>query len=197
MRHWANLQHHHRAHPSEFKNKLWHGMSTAQIKIILPKASTQPHCGYSDHISVLKRPVYRLWVKIAKPFSKQIRVWPEGATTTGLLWTQKLGGETATYDHYTNVQEYAETVTAYINKCTNWYSQKDHGRSRRSGDKAPLRRSKANLSGGIWETKCMHTKKQMRMSQTTSTHDACATTLLPPPTPTLLPAMSSKTLQNN
>ncbi len=66
-------------------------------------------------------PAYRPLVKVNKPVHKQIQVWPEGSsealqdcfdTTDWNMFKQA-----ATYNNTTDLQEYTETVTAYITKC--------------------------------------------------------------------------------
>ncbi|XP_028826871.1 zinc finger matrin-type protein 4-like [Denticeps clupeoides] len=61
-------------------------------------------------------------VKVNKPVRKQIQVWPKGSsevfqdcfnTTDWNMFKQA-----ATYNNITDLQEYTETVTAYITKCT-------------------------------------------------------------------------------
>ncbi len=46
------------------------------------KAVPRPHLGYSDHISVMLIPAYRLLLQLAKPVQKLITIWPENATST-------------------------------------------------------------------------------------------------------------------
>ncbi len=79
--------------------------------------------------------------------------------------------EAATYNNHTDLQEYTETVTAYIKKCMDdvtvtktittranqkpWMTAEVRGllktrdESFRSGDKAALKTARANLSRGI------------------------------------------------
>ncbi len=82
------------------------------------KAEPRPHLGYSDHISVMLIPPYRPLLKLAKPVQKQITVWPENATSVlqdcfqDTYWNMFM--EAATYNNHTDLQEYTETVTAYI-----------------------------------------------------------------------------------
>ncbi len=85
------------------------------------KALPLPHLGASDHITVMLMPAYRPLVKAIKPVHKQIQVWPEGSsealqdcfdTTDWDMFKQA-----ATYNNTTYLQEYSETVTAYITKC--------------------------------------------------------------------------------
>ncbi|KAL0153065.1 hypothetical protein M9458_051664 [Cirrhinus mrigala] len=85
------------------------------------KAEPRPHLGYSDHISVMLIPAYRPLLKLAKPVQKQITVWPDDATSTLQDCFQctdwNMFREVATYNNHTDLHEYTETVTAYINKC--------------------------------------------------------------------------------
>ncbi len=85
------------------------------------KALPLPHLGASDHITVMLMPAHRPLVKVIKPIHKQIQVWPEGSsealqdcfdTTDWNMFKQA-----ATYNNTTDLQEYSETVTAYITKC--------------------------------------------------------------------------------
>ncbi len=85
------------------------------------KALPLPHLGASDHITVMLMPAYRPLVKVIKPIHKKIQVWPEGSsealqdcfdTTDWNMFKQA-----ATYNNTTDLQEYTETVTAYITKC--------------------------------------------------------------------------------
>ncbi len=72
-------------------------------------------------ITVMLMPAYRPLVKAIKQVQKQIQVWPEGSsealqdcfdTTDWDMFKQA-----ATYNNTTDLQEYTETVTAYITKC--------------------------------------------------------------------------------
>jgi len=65
-------------------------------------------------------PTYRPKVKVTRPVQKQVRVWPEGAssalqdcfnTTDWDMFKQAV-----TYNHQIDIQEYSDTVTAYISK---------------------------------------------------------------------------------
>ncbi|KAL0146554.1 hypothetical protein M9458_058185 [Cirrhinus mrigala] len=78
------------------------------------KAFPLPHLGASDHITVMLMPAYRPLVKVTKPVRKQIQALQDCFDTTD--WS--MFKQTATYNNTTDLQEYAETVTAYINKCT-------------------------------------------------------------------------------
>ncbi len=85
------------------------------------KALPLPHLRASDHITVMLMPAYRPLVKVIKPIHKQIQVWPEKSsealqdcfdTTDWNMFKQA-----ATYNNTADLQEYTETVTAYITKC--------------------------------------------------------------------------------
>ncbi|KAL0148289.1 hypothetical protein M9458_056435, partial [Cirrhinus mrigala] len=143
------------------------------------KAFPLPHLGASDHITVMLMPAYRPLVKVTKPVRKQIQAWPEGSsealqdcfdTTDWSMFKQA-----ATYNNTTDLQEYAETATAYINKCTEdvtvaktitvranqkpWMTGevyrllKARNVAFRTGDEASLKTARANLSRGIREAK--------------------------------------------
>ncbi len=66
-------------------------------------------------------PAYRPLVKVTKPAKKKICVWPEGSSealqdcfcTTDLSMFR----QAAAYNNTTDLQEYTETVTAYMRKC--------------------------------------------------------------------------------
>lgn len=138
-----------------------------------------PHLGASDHITVMLMPAYRPLVKVAKPVRKQILVWPEGSsealqdcfsTTDWNMFKQA-----ATYNNTTDLQEYTETVTAYITKCTDdvivtktitvranqkpWLTEevyrllKARNVAFRTGDVVGLRTARANLFRGIREAR--------------------------------------------
>ncbi|KAL0195209.1 hypothetical protein M9458_008781, partial [Cirrhinus mrigala] len=85
------------------------------------RAEPRPHLGYSDHISVMLIPAYRPLLKLTKPVQKQITVWPDNATSALQDCFQdtdwNMFKEAATYNNHTDLQEYTETVTAYIKKC--------------------------------------------------------------------------------
>ncbi len=89
--------------------------------------------------------------------------------------------EAATYNNHTDLQEYTETVTAYIQKCTDdvivtktitthanqrpWMTAEVRGLLKtrdeafRSGDKAALKTARANLSRGIKNAKRSYAQK--------------------------------------
>ncbi len=149
------------------------------------KAVPRPHLGYSDHISVMLIPAYRPLLKLAKPVQKLITIWPENATSTLQDCFQctdwNMFKEAATYNNHTDLQEYTETVTAYIKKCMDdvtvtktittranqkpWMTAEVRGLLKtrdeafRSGDKAALKTARANLSRGIKNAKRSHAQK--------------------------------------
>ncbi len=149
------------------------------------KAVPRPHLGYSDHISVMLIPAYRPLLKLTKPVQKLITIWPENATSTLQDCFQctdwNMFKEAATYNNHTDLQEYTETVTAYIKKCMDdltvtktittranqkpWMTAevrgllKTRGEAFRSGDKAALKTARANLSCGIKNAKRSHAQK--------------------------------------
>ncbi len=144
-----------------------------------------PHLGYSDHISVMLIPAYRPLLKLAKPVQKQITVWPDNATSALQDCFQdtdwNMFKEAATYNNHTDLQEYTETVTAYIKYCIDdvtvtktittranrkpWMTAEVRGLLKtrdeafRSGDKAALKTARANLSRGIKNAKRLYGNK--------------------------------------
>lgn len=80
-----------------------------------------PHLGASDQITVMLMHAYRPLVKVAKPVRKQILVWAEGSSEALLdcfsTTDWNMFKQAATYNNTTDLQEYTETVTAYITKC--------------------------------------------------------------------------------
>ncbi len=149
------------------------------------KAVPRPHLGYSHHISVMLIPAYRPLLKLAKPVQKLITIWPENATSTLQDCFQctdwNMFKEAATYNNHTDLQEYTETVTAYIKKCMDdvtvtktittranqkpWMTAEVRGLLKtrdeafRSGDKAALKTARANLSRDIKTAKRSHAQK--------------------------------------
>ncbi|KAL0168115.1 hypothetical protein M9458_036337 [Cirrhinus mrigala] len=130
-------------------------------------------------------PAYRPLLKLAKPVQKQIKVWPDDATSTLQDCFQcadwNMFREAATYNNHTDLHEYAETVPAYIKKCIDdvtvtktittcanqkpWMTAEVRGLLKtrddafRSGDKAALKTARANLSRGIKQAKCLYAQK--------------------------------------
>ncbi len=130
-------------------------------------------------------PAHRPLVKVIKPIHKQIQVWPEGSsealqdcfdTTDWNMFKQA-----ATYNNTTDLQEYSETVTAYITKCIDdvtvtktitvranqkpWLTGevyrllKARNAAFRAGDEEGLRTARANLSRGIREAKRQYSRR--------------------------------------
>ncbi len=130
-------------------------------------------------------PAYRPLVKVIKPVHKQIQVWPEGSsealqdcfdTTDWNMFKQA-----ATYNNTTDLQEYTETVTAYITKCIDdvtvtktitiranqkpWLTGevyrllKARNAAFRAGDEEGLKTARANLSRGIREAKRQYSRR--------------------------------------
>ncbi len=130
-------------------------------------------------------PAYRPLLKLAKPVKKQITVWPDNATSALQDCFQdtdwNMFKKAATYNNHTDLQEYTETVTAYIKKCIDdvtvtktittranqkpWMTAEVRGLLKirdetfRSGDKAALKTARANLSHGIKKAKHQYAKK--------------------------------------
>ena len=149
------------------------------------KALPLPHLGASDHTTVILMPAYRPLVKVTKPAKKTIRVWPEGSsealqdcfsTTDWSMFRQA-----ATHNNTVDLQEYTETVTAYMRKCMDdvtvsrtisiranqkpWLTGEVHrllkarNAAFRAGDEVGLRTARANLSRGIREAKRQYSRK--------------------------------------
>uniref|UniRef100_A0A3B1K1K8 Reverse transcriptase domain-containing protein n=1 Tax=Astyanax mexicanus TaxID=7994 RepID=A0A3B1K1K8_ASTMX len=149
------------------------------------KATSRPHLGSSDHISVMLTPAYRPVLTKGRPTSKLARVWPEGAMTTlqGCFdctdWS--VFKEAASYGKVIDIGEYAETVSAYIQKCIEDVQTTKHIISRanekpwmtselrkllkardsafRSGDLVALRTARARLNKAIRLAKRDHGHK--------------------------------------
>lgn len=139
------------------------------------RAAPRPHLGSSDHVSVILILAYKPLLIRGKPTTRQVRTWPEGAMEalqdcyecTDL----DMFKAAATYNDDINIDEYAMSVSAYINKCTEDVSvtksiitQANHKRwmtgevrkmliarnsAFKSGDKEALRTAKANLNRAI------------------------------------------------
>lgn len=82
---------------------------------------TPPLLDLSDHITIMLRPAYTTRVRAISPTKKKVRVWPKGAssaledcfnTTDWDIFKQA-----ATHNDHIGIEEYTETVTAYITKC--------------------------------------------------------------------------------
>ncbi|KAL0149801.1 hypothetical protein M9458_054849 [Cirrhinus mrigala] len=172
---------------SEALNELYQHISeqqTAHPDAFLVLAGDFNHADLKNHITVMLMPAYRPLIKVTKPVRKQIQVWPEGSsealqdcfnTTDWSMFKQA-----ATYNNTTDLQEYAETVTAYINKCTEdvtvtktitvhanqkpWLTGEVYSLLKawnvafRAGDEARLKMARANLSRGIREAKRQYSR---------------------------------------
>lgn len=85
------------------------------------KAARRPRRGSSDHIAVMLTPVNRALLTRTRASLKQVRVWKEGAMAAlrGCFdctdWS--VFREAATKDHITDVTDYAEVVSGYVQKC--------------------------------------------------------------------------------
>ncbi|KAI5624293.1 gastrula zinc finger protein XlCGF28.1-like [Silurus asotus] len=130
-------------------------------------------------------PAYRPLIKRSKPVLKQVKTWPEGATSAlqdcfeCTDWD--MFREAATYGDSINLEEYTSSVTCYISKCVEdvtisktittrsnqkpWMTAnvrallKQRDSAFRSGDKAALKTARAKLSHAIREAKRAHAKK--------------------------------------
>uniref|UniRef100_A0A672HXF0 Reverse transcriptase domain-containing protein n=1 Tax=Salarias fasciatus TaxID=181472 RepID=A0A672HXF0_SALFA len=130
-------------------------------------------------------PAYRPLVKINRPAKKTIRVWPEGSSAalqdcfSTTDWS--VFREAATFNDTIDLQEYTETVTAYMRKCMDdvtvsrtisthanqkpWLTGEVHRLLRarnaafRAGDEAGLRTARANLSRGIRVAKRQYSRR--------------------------------------
>lgn len=130
-------------------------------------------------------PAFRPLVKVVKPVLKQVRVWPDGSSealqdcfsTTD--WN--MFREAATHNNSTDIQEYSDTVSAYITKCIDdvtvlktitiranqkpWLTGEVHkllkvrNAAFKAGDQAGLKIARANLSRGIRKAKRQYSKK--------------------------------------
>uniref|UniRef100_A0A672I8N9 Reverse transcriptase domain-containing protein n=2 Tax=Salarias fasciatus TaxID=181472 RepID=A0A672I8N9_SALFA len=149
------------------------------------KATPLPHIGASDHLTIMLLPAYRQRVKVIKPALKEVRVWPQGATSAlqdcfGTTdW--EMFKEAATCNNLIDVEEYTDTVTSYITKCIDdvthiknitiranrkpWLTGDVHRLLKardiafKAGDESALRTARANLSRGIRKAKQDHTNK--------------------------------------
>ena len=139
------------------------------------KAAPCPHLGSSDHLSVMLIPAYRPLLTRGQPTVKQVRVWPEGSVSAlhdcfGCTdWD--IFKTAATVDNTIDVEEYAESVSANIQKCMEdvsatktvttranqkpWMTNEVRAKLRarnvafKSGDGEALRSARANLNCAI------------------------------------------------
>ncbi|KAJ8366183.1 hypothetical protein SKAU_G00150140 [Synaphobranchus kaupii] len=127
-------------------------------------------------------PAYRPRVKVIKPVPKQVRVWPEGASSAlqdcfdTTDW--EMFKQAATYNNHTDIEEYTDTVTSYISKCIDDVTHtktiitranrkpclvhrllRARDNAFRAGDETGLRAARANLSRGIRKAKQEYTHK--------------------------------------
>ncbi|KAI5102820.1 gastrula zinc finger protein XlCGF28.1-like [Silurus meridionalis] len=149
------------------------------------RAEPRPHLGYSDHCSVMLIPAYRPLVRRSKPILKQVKTWPEGATSAlqdcfeCTDWD--MFREAATNGDSINLEGYTSSVTSYISKCVDdvtisksittrsnqkpWMTAnvrallKQRDSAFRTGDKVALKTARAKLSRVIREAKRAHAKK--------------------------------------
>ncbi len=130
-------------------------------------------------------PAYKPLLKLAKPVQKQITVWPDDATSALQDCFQdtdwNMFKEAVTYHDHTDLQEYTETVTAYIKKCIDdvtvtktittranqmpWMTAEVCGLLKtrddafRSEGKPVLKTARANLSRGSKKAKRLYAQK--------------------------------------
>lgn len=149
------------------------------------KAVPHPHLGNSDHLSIWLTPAYRPLLTRSKPSVKQIRTWPEGATSVlqdcfeCTDWN--VFREAATSNQHVNITEYTDSVTSYISKCMEdvtvtkiittrandkpWFTRevRELLRARntafKSGDKDALSAARANLNRGMRAAKRAYGQK--------------------------------------
>uniref|UniRef100_A0A3B5PZ90 Reverse transcriptase domain-containing protein n=1 Tax=Xiphophorus maculatus TaxID=8083 RepID=A0A3B5PZ90_XIPMA len=158
------------------------------------RAAPGPHLGSSDHLSVMLIPAYKPLLIRTKPTVKQVRMWTEGAMEAlqdcfeCSEW--EMFKAAATYNDQINIDEYAMTVSAYINKCTEdvsitkniitrtnqkpWMTKevremlKAQNSAFKSGDKEALRTARANLNRAIRLAKRTHSRKIQEFFHDTS-----------------------------
>ncbi|KAI3358148.1 hypothetical protein L3Q82_003149 [Scortum barcoo] len=137
-----------------------------------------PHIGASDHLTIMLMPAYRQRVKVIKPVLKEVRVWPQEATSAlqdcfGTTdW--EMFKEAATYNNLIDVEEYTDTVTSYITKCIDdvthiksittranrkpWLTGDVHrllkarDKAFKAGDESALRTARANLTARMQQS---------------------------------------------
>ena len=90
------------------------------------RAAPCPHFGSSDHLSVMLIPAYKPLLIRKKATIKQVRAWPAGAMETlqdcfeCTDWDMFKAA--ATENHHTRVDEYTESVFAYIQRYMEYVS---------------------------------------------------------------------------
>ncbi|KAI5611074.1 gastrula zinc finger protein XlCGF28.1-like [Silurus asotus] len=147
------------------------------------RAEPCPHLGLSDHCSVMLIPAYRPLVRRSKPVLKQVKTWPEGATSAlqdcfeCTDWY--MFREAATNGDSINLEKYTSSVTCYVSKCVDvtisktittrfnqklWMTANVHvllkqrDSAFRTGDKTALKTARARLSRAFREAKRAHAK---------------------------------------
>ncbi|XP_061896568.1 uncharacterized protein LOC133645727 [Entelurus aequoreus] len=149
------------------------------------KAAPRPHLGSSDHLSMMLIPAYKPLLIRKQATVKQVRTWPEGAMEAlqncfeSTDWNMFKAA--ATNNHNTCVEEYAESVSAYIQKCIEdvsvikniptranekpWMNSevramlKARNKAFKSGDMVALKTARANLNRAIKVAKRAHSQK--------------------------------------
>ncbi|KAK0135553.1 hypothetical protein N1851_028598 [Merluccius polli] len=137
---------------------------------------TRPHPSPTSALQttplLMLMPAYRPKVKVTRPVQKQVREWPEGASSALQdcfnITDWDMFKQAATYNQHINIQEYSDT---YISKCiddvtvTKTITVRANHKPRltgevygllgarfaafRAGDEAGLRSARANLNRGI------------------------------------------------
>lgn len=83
-----------------------------------------PHFSWLDPISVMLVPLYRPLMKCAKPVLKQVRTWSEEVISVLQGWFEhtnwNMFREAATYNHTTDLEEYASFGGTHI---SDWLNQ--------------------------------------------------------------------------
>ena len=147
--------------------------------------AARPHLGSSDYLSVMLIPAYRPLLTRVKPTVRQVRVWPEGAIEAlqdcfeCTDWDMFKAA--ATDNQLTNLEEYAASVSTYIQNCTEnfcvtkYISSRTNEKPRmmqeireklkaqntafKSNDEAALRTARANLNRAFRIAKLAHAGK--------------------------------------
>lgn len=85
------------------------------------KATSCPHQGTSDHLSVMLLPAYRSLLKRSRLVQRTIIVWPEGATSAPQDCFEKyMFMEAAIYDQHICLEEYTDSGPGYIERYKNY-----------------------------------------------------------------------------
>lgn len=92
-----------------------------RIPAMPTKLLPAPTFGHSDHISVLLIPSYTPVQKHEKPTTRNIKVWPERASSAQEdcfdCTYRNVFQEAATHSSHTDLDEDAASVTGFISKC--------------------------------------------------------------------------------